>query len=142
MLLLDPQSLDQLTEKVRAEQPDSSLELKRVLNLLDDKDRLLVEMALKHGLSRRQIGLILGLTPGTITRKIRRVLSRLHDPLISALADPTCRLAPDYRQLAIEHFLHRRSVAELSRQHALSRQEIRAMLEFVRGWHRGVTTIR
>jgi DNA-directed RNA polymerase specialized sigma24 family protein len=142
MLLLDPRTLDQLTEKPSAATSQPHADLKRLLNLLSDKDRVLVEMAMKHGLSRRQMAVILGLTPGTITRKIRRVIDRLNDPLIAALADPICTLSPEHRQIAIEYFLHRHSVADLARLHALSRNEVRTMLDYVRGWHRGITSRR
>ncbi|HMB96294.1 MAG TPA: hypothetical protein VKK61_09670 [Tepidisphaeraceae bacterium] len=140
MLLLDSQTLDQLTEQTRLLGTDAPADLKRIVSLLNEKDRLLVEMALKHRLSRRQMGIILNKTPGTITRKIRRVLNLLKDPLILALADPACTLSPERRQIAIEYFLHRHSVAQLSHKHALSRNEVRTMLDYVRGWHRGITS--
>jgi|SRR5450432_2118460 len=142
MLLVNPQSLDQMSEKIRSPHSDMPPEFNRILALLDKKDRLLVEMAMKHHLSRRQIGQVLGRTPGTITRKIRSVINRLNDPLILALADPNCCLSPDHRQIAIEHFLHRSSIAALARQRAISRHEIRATLDYVRGWHRGITASR
>ena len=140
MLLLDPHTLDQFSEKNESAAAQSHPDLKRLLNLLSEKDRVLVEMALKHNLSRRQIAVILGLTPGTITRKIRRVVNRLNDPLIAALANPTCTLSAEHRQIAIEYFLHRQSVADLSRQHALSKNEVRTILDYVRGWHRGISS--
>jgi DNA-directed RNA polymerase specialized sigma24 family protein len=140
MLLLDPRTLDQFAEKNPSAASSPPPNLKRLLNLLSDKDRVLVEMALKHNLSRRQMAVILGLTPGTITRKIRRVIQRLNDPLIAAVADPVCTLSPEHRQIAIEYFLHRHSVADLARRHALSKNEVRTMLDYVRGWHRGLTS--
>jgi len=106
--------------------------------LLNSKERLLVEMALKHGLSRRQMGLALDLPPGTVTRRLRRLVNRLYDPLIDALMDRTCTLSSEERQVGIEYFLQRKPVGEIAREHGLSRWATRQMIEFIRGWQRGI----
>jgi DNA-binding CsgD family transcriptional regulator len=48
-------------------------------HLLADRDRALLEMYLEHGNSLRQIGRVMGLTPMTVGRRIRRILRRLAD---------------------------------------------------------------
>jgi hypothetical protein len=144
MLLIDPRKLDHATNhvidtRILAQGSDALL---RRYKLLGEQDRLLIDMALKHRLSRRQIGTVLGLTPGGVTRKLRRVMNRLHDPLVAALSDPDCTLAPEFRQIGIEYFLHRRPLKELSRLHRVSRQEVRSTLDYLRGWHRGISARR
>ena len=137
MLLLNPQALDQLSQEVRTSAIEPFAALLTRAKLLHAKDQLLLEMALKHRLSRRQMGMVLGLAAGSVSRKVRRLLNRLHDPFVVALSDPGCSLAPDYRQLAVEHFIHGQTMAKLARMHGISRQEVRTMLEYVRGWHKG-----
>ena len=100
-------------------------------------DRLLLDLVMKNRLSRRQVAMILGLEPGTVTRRLQRLGQRLHDPLVLALTDSSCRLAPDYRQLGIEHFLQGLSSTELADRHQIPRAHVRQMLAYIRGWHRG-----
>ncbi len=137
MLLVNPHALDHLSRDVRTFAVEPSPALFARAKLLQARDRLLLEMALKHRLSHRQMATVLGVAAGSVSRKLRRVLNRLHDPFVVALADPGCSLAPDYRQLAVEHFIHGHTMAKLARVHGISPQEVRAMLQYVRGWHRG-----
>src|SRR4051812_38187316 len=142
MLLLNPQVLDQLTEHVRSCDSRGDSEFLRRLRLLERSDRTLVEMAVKHNLTRRQIADLMHITPGSVTRRLQRIIQRLHDPIVIALADRTCTLPSEHRELGIQHFLHRLSIKMLVRRHKLSRGEIEKMLEYIRGWHRGVTSRR
>ena len=134
-------SLDSLDTTQKLEligfQRDPAL-LDRV-KFLSDQDRALVELSLRHGLSRRKMGLALGLTAGTVTRRLRRLMSRLRDPLIVAVTDPLCTLPPEHRQITIEYFLHEISIPKIAQLHEMTRFEVREMLEYVRGWHRGVS---
>ena len=142
MLLLNPQVLDQLSEEVRDGDAQAENPLLARLRLLSASDRTLVEMALKHNLTRRQIASLLNITSGSVTRRLQRIVQRLRDPLVIALSDRTCTLPPEYRQLGIEYFLHRETVATLARRHQLSRGEIEKVLQYIRGWHRGICSHR
>jgi hypothetical protein len=104
---------------------------------LDQNDQKLIELSLRYNLTRRQMGTALGLTAGTITRKLRQLIARLRDPLIVAITHPDCTLPPLHRQIGIEYFLHRTPTPRLASKHGMTRTEIREMLEFIRGWHRG-----
>jgi hypothetical protein len=106
---------------------------------LCDGDRRLIQLSLGMNLSRRQMGIAMGVTAGTITRKLRRLLTRLRDPLVIAITDSQCTLPPLHRRIGIEYFLHRASIPQLAVKHDIPRVELRAMLEYVRGWHRGVS---
>jgi DNA-directed RNA polymerase specialized sigma24 family protein len=112
---------------------------------LEPAEKLLAELAFKNHLSHRQIGQILSVPAGTITRRLQRICRRLRDPLILALIDPrgAAEALPEQtRALAVQHFLHRRSAAELARTYSRSEREISRELDFVRGWHRGITHAR
>lgn len=101
---------------------------------LAQRDRALLEMSLKHGMSRRQMGMVLGLTAGTITRRLRNLTNRLSQPIVLSLTDPRCTLAGDLRQIGIEYFLHRLPQPEIARRHQMSRYELMKQIEQIRGW--------
>jgi IS30 family transposase len=118
-----------------AEAPDA---LWQRIALLSEDDRTLLELSLRVGASYRVIARVLKRSPGWVSRSIRRLGRRLHDPLVVALMDRDCPLDPTYRQIAVEHFLAGRSVASLARQHERPEQEVRQIVKFVSSWHRGV----
>jgi len=109
------------------------------LDLLPMRDRAIVELTLRSNLSRSGIARALGMAPGQVSRRLRVLYARLHDPLVVALFDPRCPLAPEYRQLGTEHFLLGLSTRELAEKHQLGLVEVRQMLAYVRGWQKGVT---
>src|SRR4051794_38433568 len=84
--------------------------LKERIELLDRDDQILLELTLSTNVSQRRIAEMLGVEPGTVTRRLQRLSRRLRDPLVVRLLDPRCPLGPDYRQIGVEHFLAGRSV--------------------------------
>lgn len=119
-----------------------SLERKEMLlnraRVLPQQDRLLLELAFKNHLSLRQIAQILKRPPGSISRRVNRLRARLCDPLVAALLEPDCTLAPRYHAIAIQYFAQGRRLDQLMREHELTRFELRGILSFVRGWFRGM----
>src|SRR4051812_19332372 len=99
---------------------------------LEPADRLLLELAIKKQLTCRQLSQLMSVPAGTVCRRLRRVINRLRDPMIVAILHPACPLPPEYRQLAIEHMLQRKSVRTLSEMHRMATSQIRQMLEHVR----------
>jgi DNA-directed RNA polymerase specialized sigma24 family protein len=110
--------------------------------LLPDKDQLLLQLALEQRLSRREIGVILGLSAGNVTRRLQRLFGRLRDPLVVALAENPARLSEDVRQVGLSYFLLAETIAEIARQRNRPEREIRAVVNFIRGWHRGLLSSR
>jgi hypothetical protein len=121
-----------------AEQVGEIPDFEKRLRMLNADDRELVELTLKHRLCQRQIANFLGIKKGTVSRRLRRIINRLHDPLIVAITDPACMLTPDYKQLAIEYFLHQLPMHVIARRHQLTLYDVRTGLEYLRGWFRGV----
>lgn len=107
------------------------------LALLLPRDRLLVELSVNPMLSRRQMGLALGLNAGNVARRLRKLQARLSHPVAGMLADPRCTLPRDVRQIGVEHFIQGIAVTILARQHEMTVGQVRAQLQFIRGWHRG-----
>jgi hypothetical protein len=94
---------------------------------------------LAGGASYRLIARVLCVPAGTVCRRARRIGARLHDPLVVALLEERCPLAPEIRQMGIEHFLAARSARQIAEMHRMSPGQVRSALEFVRGWHNGIT---
>ncbi len=111
--------------------------LKRIA-LLPQRDRAIVELTLRSHLSRSGIGRALGMSPGQVSRRLRVLYARLHDPLVVALADDRCPLSREFRQLGIEHYLLGLRVRQLSETHRLPPGEVRRMLAYLRGWQKGL----
>jgi DNA-directed RNA polymerase specialized sigma24 family protein len=123
----------------RRRQTPVSPALRQRLDLLPTRDRAIVELTMRANLSRTGIARALGSTPGQVSRRLRVLYARLHDPLVVAMCDARCPLAPEYRQLGIEHFLLGVKATELAEKHRLAVPEVRRMLVYLRGWQRGVT---
>jgi len=62
-----------------AERRDVAEVLRTRAHWLVGEDRALLEMYLEHGGSLRQIGRLMGLTPGTVGRRTRKIIRRLTD---------------------------------------------------------------
>ena len=117
--------------------PDSAAAdaLRQRIGLLDRDDQVILELALNAAMTHRRIADILGIEPGNVSRRIRRLGRRLHDPLVARLLDPRCPLGPDYRQIGVEHFLAGRTIAQIAARLGRSRASVRMTLEHVRAWH-------
>jgi len=120
-----------------AQEHRASRALLELAALLQERDRILVELALRR-VSHRQIAEAMKLPPGTVTRRLHRLSRRLHDPVVLALLDPRCPLEPQIRQLGVERFLSGLTQEQLAAKHGLTEQEVKKRLGFVTGWHRGL----
>ena len=109
---------------------------KRIL-FLDPADRKFLQLTLRGTLSRREVGLLLGLTCGTVTRRLHGLLNRLNDPLVVALVERGEFLPELHREVGLAYFLRGMSITQIEVAFQLSRYAVRRRLEYVRGWHAG-----
>ena len=123
---------------VKAARRDAPDGLRERIALLPDDDKILLELSLDVGASHRQIARALKRSPGTVSRALRALGRRLHDPLVVTLLRPDCPLDPQYRQVAVEHLLTGLTFGELARKHEIPRAQVRRIVQFVRAWHRGI----
>jgi hypothetical protein len=117
---------------------------KRIL-FLDPMDRKLLELTVSGTLTRRQAGALVGLSSGTVTRRIRRLMDRLNDPLVVALVDYGQLLPELHREVGLAFFLRKRSFAQIEVEFGLSRYAAKRMVQYVRWWQeasRTTTTTR
>jgi hypothetical protein len=102
---------------------------------LADRDRVLLDLYYRRGLTRSDIGRVFGQPAGTVSRRLATLTARLQDPLVVALIEAPDRvLSARHRAIGIARFLCNASVSELMRIHGMSRAEIRAVIEYLRGW--------
>src|SRR5687768_9932008 len=138
MRLLSNQYLDQrFSESNRPLGDDAIL---RLLPYLREKDRILMELTFRAHLPRQEVGRLLGVPAGTVTRRIQRMQRRLHDPLVRALLETHCPLTRADRQVALDHFLQGLSVKQLTDKHQMNGYVVREILSYARGWFRGLRT--
>lgn len=137
MIDLAPSTLDRHAAKVRPCDADLTHLLRWQLDCLSPDDQTLGELALRHQLTHRDISRAMGIAPGTVTRRLRRLMNRLNDPLVSALCDPACRLKRPYREIGIARFLGGACVSDLARKYGMTPTEILELLGYIRGWYRG-----
>lgn len=116
---------------------DSPQSLRRRIDLLKPRDRLLIELDLAGTNNRKRIAELLGMTRSTVTRRLQRIRRRLSDPMVLRLIDPHCLLDGELRQMAVEHFLADLSVAEIAAKHELKPAVVRRKIEAVKWWARG-----
>src|SRR5262245_38871566 len=114
MRYLDPRTLEQLRSHIRPRLRIEDPDLSRNIRLLDDKDRLLLELTLVSGASRKQMAVALNVAPGNVSRRIRLLLRRLADPLVQSLTHPKCALPTKHRQVGVDYFLLGCSLRELA----------------------------
>lgn len=111
--------------------------LKRV-QFLPEEDRVLMQMILSGRASQRELAATRGQPPGTVCRRVRRLMTLLYHPIVVALTERGDGLRPEVRQLGIEHFLHRRPSKELAEYHQITPRRARQIIDWVRGWADGV----
>lgn len=105
---------------------------------LEERDRRVVELLLRGDLTRSDMAALIGVNASTLTRRVQRVVARLHDPMVVALIEGRGALPDEHRQLGVEHFLQGKSIGELAELHRMSEWEVRRMVEQIRGWFAGL----
>lgn len=124
---------------VRAVESDAIRQ--RIALLLPDH-RAVAELVLRDGASHRQIAALRKCTPGQVSRLIRRISNRLHDPRVAALLHPECPLDPEYRQVGVERLLQGKTMKQLAHDHGVSPAEIRRRIDAIDFWYRSLTAAR
>lgn len=109
--------------------------------MLPPRDRTLVELAVRNNASLRQLARAADMAPGCVWRRLRKLFSRLNDPIVVALTEPRNALPDVYRRLGIEHFLCGLTVRQLADLHQMNPRQVQRMIAHLRGWHRGFSAI-
>ena len=111
--------------------------LEKRISFLEQSDRQFLAVMMRGTLTHRQASELLGMAPGTITRRLRRLMARLNDPLVVALVENGALLPEGYRDVGLAYFLRGMTAIQISRAAGVSVYEVKRELEYVRGWHGG-----
>ncbi len=88
--------------------------------LLDDEERALMRMVLESGQSVRCIARLLGTSPTTISRRIRKIAKRLMDPTYLACVQNKADFNTLELAIIRDHFVRGLSIAAISRKYAVT----------------------
>lgn len=130
--------MDSTAARARPATDRALTELLRRARALPERDRALVELMLNRHLTCAEAGRLTGMHAGNVSRSVSRILRRLNDPVSAALFDRGTRLPPDVYQLGIEHFVRGMRIGELAEMHQMTRYRVRQVLNFLRGWAKGM----
>jgi hypothetical protein len=108
-----------------------------LLEMLLPRDRLLLELGATGDRSIREVSRMVGASPGLMSRRLRSVWKRLHDPLVAHLVEKACPLSAEMRQVGVERHLLGMPPGEIAEKHGMTPAEVRGMLAFLKGYARG-----
>lgn len=113
----------------------------RVWAHLKEADRSILELA-ERGMSHRMIGQLVGITAGSVSRRLAMVKARLASPLARCALDPNTPLRPDERETATLHAVTGLSLREVARARRLPLHVITDQIRFAQGVARASLTRR
>jgi hypothetical protein len=142
MPLVENRVLERMEKKKWGEWEEGKKEVLRRARWLLPEDRKIVEMVIGAQATARQAAAWAGVPAGTVSRRIARLARRLRDPVVAVLLEERCPLIEEYRQLGIEHFLQGLPERELADKHQMTRHEVCRILQFIRGWQKGISIRR
>lgn len=111
--------------------------LEKRISFLAEADRKFVLLMMRGTLTHREAGELLGTSPGSITRRLKRLMKRLNDPLVVNLVENGDLLPAGYRDVGLAYFLRGMKAIQISRAARISPYEVKREIEYVRGWHGG-----
>lgn len=109
----------------------------RRIAFLHPAERKLLEISLGSDFTRREIATLLGTSAGTITRRLRNILARLHRPIVAALVERGDLLPELYKEIGLAYFLRRTSIHQIARQLQLSPHRVTMIIQYLKGWLKG-----
>ena len=103
-------------------------------------DRTLVRSVLEQRFSMRELGALVGVSAGSLSRRVKQLVTRLRDPVVVALIDGPSKLelSDEQRRVGLQHYLLRRSARAIARETGMTYGEVLGTMGYVRGWAGGV----
>jgi hypothetical protein len=109
----------------------------RMLRFLCDADRDLALMCARRR-SFADIGRQIGVCAGSVSRRWRKLRTRMSCPFLKAVACELHRLDEQYRALAIDYYFRDVSLGAMARQSGRSKYRIERDLQYIKGWARAL----
>lgn len=101
-------------------------------DILNAKDRALMKMYLKNGLTFLQIAKIVGMNPTTIARRIRKLSTRLADNKYITCLRYREQFGRDEISIAKDYYMEGMSQRQIARKRGMSVYSTRKVLERIR----------
>jgi len=114
-----------------------SVPMEKRIAWLNPGDRQLLQLSLRGTLSRREMALLMGQSSGSVTRRLRRILERLNDPVVVALVENGKLLPELHQEVGLAYFLRARTIRQIGAEFDVALYQVRRILEYVRGWFGG-----
>lgn len=130
------ESHDKGSERARAPSRLDAIQ-QRAWKWLGATDRAVLELSL-HGTPQRVIAGAVGLSPGSVSRRLAGIQSRLRDPLTRLLLDPACPVNEDARQVVLLHQLTGLSTRRIAYVMGIPHTLVQSHLSYARGLVRGL----
>jgi hypothetical protein len=104
-----------------------------------ERERVFLEMLLKHRLSHRQIAACIGIHAGSVARAARGLIRKLHDPVVALLSEErsASTLPKQDLELAEQHVLLNRPLEAIAADRGMSAHVLARQMNFIRGYARG-----
>jgi hypothetical protein len=112
------------------------------LPYLDPSERKLVEMVLSGRMSRREIAVLTGVPIQTVSRRMIRIVTRLHDPLVVGLIEHGQLLPEGHRDIGLAYYLRRWGPKQIAREYGVTEYAMRKVLTYIKGWHAARRSVR
>lgn len=108
----------------------------RVLQLLDRPDRELMAVWAAGQVTIASLARVMNCHAGTITRRLRRLRTRLNDPAAQMIARYGGELSTTRRRIAVRVFVRGEMPGRVARAEGMDLREVRLMLAEIIGWVR------
>jgi hypothetical protein len=115
--------------------PLLDLKLMETLRFLPPRDRSMLELRFRVGLTVQNIAALAGRSSSTVSRRLSIVSKRLHDPIVQALHRYGNEFNEEELEIALFHFAGGQSAGRISRDRRLPRRRVSTVLAVVRAWH-------
>lgn len=121
-----------ICERNREMRADVEVVLRRA-EFLDDADRFLLEQVLDRGTPIRQLAVLLGCSPRSVQRRVRRLTERLMSPEVARVLRRSDHWTPVLRAVGLALWVRGWTLHQTAAHLGLTLHEVRKNAEAVRG---------
>ena len=116
--------------------------LRSRINLLSGMDKVIMTMYLVNGNSFRQIAQLMGVNESNVSRRIRRLISRISDGGYMTCLRNRGRFSREELDIAREYFVLGWSMKRIARERGMTFYRVRKMVKRIEGVVKGVETMK
>ena len=122
---INPQDLNR--KSVKSSRALIDKRMMRRAKHLDILDRAIFDLVLVRSIPHRYVAALLGLSEGTISRRIRKIKNLLYDKIVVLLTSDGF-LSAELREVGLDYLLRRKPITHIAQARRMSRHQINAYL--------------